>query len=81
MARRPLIRTMLLVLAGKETLNGLRQHQLRTGRRGSNPGRRDEQGNMIYRCNVHGQYRLHFTRDATGRVTFISVNTHDELLL
>lgn len=48
---------------------------------GDNPGRKDEQGNMIYRCNVHGQYRLHFMPDATGRGTFISVNTHDELLL
>ncbi len=81
MARRPLIRTMLLVLAGKETLNGLRQHQLRTGRGGDNPGRKDGYGNTIQRCNVHGQYRLHFTRDGAGRITFVSVNTHDELLL
>lgn len=81
MSRWALIRTMVLVLAGKETLNGLRQHQLRTGRGGDNPGRKDEQGNAIYRCNVHGQYRLHFSRDAAGRVMFLSVNTHDDLLL
>lgn len=81
MSRWSLIRTMLLVLAGKETLSGLRQHQLRTGRGGDNPGRKDEHGNTIYRCNVHGQYRLHFTRDGAGHVTFLSVNTHDDLLL
>lgn len=81
MSRWSLIRTMLLVLTGKETLNGLRQHQLRTGRGGDNPGRKDEHGNTIYRCNVHGQYRLHFTRDGAGHVTFLSVNTHDDLLL
>lgn len=81
MSRWSLIRTMLLVLAGKETLNGLRQHQLRTGRGGDNPGRKDGYGNTIQRCNVHGQYRLHFTRDGAGRITFVSVNTHDELLL
>ena len=81
MTRWPLIHTMLLVLAGKETANGLRPHQLRTGRGGDNPGRKDEQGNAIYRCNVHGQYRLHFTRDVAGRITFMSVNAHDELLL
>lgn len=81
MSRWSLICTMLLVLAGKETLNGLRQHQLRTGRGGDNPGRKDERGNAIYRCNVHGQYRLHFTRDGAGHVTFLSVNTHDDLLL
>ena len=81
MSRWSLICTMLLVLAGKETLNGLRQHQLRTGRGGDNPGRKDERGNAIYRCNVHGQYRLHFTRGGTGHVTFLSVNTHDDLLL
>ena len=81
MSRWSLIRTMLLVLTGKETLNGLRQHQLRTGRGGDNPGRKDEHGNTIYRCNVHGQYRLHFTRDGAERVTFLSVNTHGDLLL
>ena len=81
MSRWSLIRTMLLVLTGKETLNGLRQHQLRTGRGGDNPGRKDEHGNTIYRCNVHGQYRLHFTRGGVDRVTFLSVNTHDDLLL
>lgn len=81
MSRWSLIRTMLLVLAGKETLSGLRHHQLRTGRGGDNPGRKDEHGNTIYRCNVHGQYRLHFTRDGAGCVTFLSVNTHDDLLL
>lgn len=81
MSRWSLIRTMLLVLTGRETLNGLRQHQLRTGRGGDNPGRKDERGNTIHRCNVHGQYRLHFTRDGAGLVTFLSVNTHDDLLL
>lgn len=81
MSRWSLIRTMLLVLAGKETLNGLRHHQLRAGRGGDNPGRKDAHGNTIYRCNVHGQYRLHFTRDGAERVTFLSVNTHGDLLL
>lgn len=81
MSRWSLIRTMLLVLAGKETLSGLRQHQLRTGRGGDNPGRKDGCGNTIHRCNVHGQYRLHFTRDGAGHVAFLSVNTHDDLLL
>lgn len=61
--------------------NGLRQHQLRAGRGGDNPGRKDAHGNTIYRCNVHGQYRLHFTRDGAERVTFLSVNTHGDLLL
>lgn len=61
--------------------NGLRQHQLRAGRGGDNPGRKDAHGNTVYRCNVHGQYRLHFTRDGAERVTFLSVNTHDDLLL
>lgn len=61
--------------------NGLRQHQLRAGGGGDNPGRKDAHGNTVYRCNVHGQYRLHFTRDGAERVTFLSVNTHDDLLL
>lgn len=64
-----------------EFVNGLRQHQLRTSKGGDNPGRKDAHGNTIYRCNVHGQYRLHFTRDGAERVTFLSVNTHDDLLL
>ena len=61
--------------------SGLRQYQLRTGRGGDNPERKDEHGNTIYRCNVHAQYRLHFTRDGAERVTFLSVNTHGDLLL
>ncbi|PAU69839.1 hypothetical protein B1400_0374 [Bifidobacterium italicum] len=81
MSRRSLIHTMLFVLTGRETANGLRQHPLRTGRGGDNPSRKDDQGNVILRRNVHGQYRLHFTRDGAGRVTFISVNAHDDLLL
>ncbi len=64
-----------------EFVNGLRHHQLRTGRGGDNPGRKDAHGNTIYRCNVHGQYRLHFTRNGAERVTFLSVNTHGDLLL
>ncbi|WP_129865852.1 hypothetical protein [Bifidobacterium pseudolongum] len=64
-----------------EFVNGLRQHQLRAGRGGDNPGRKDAHGNTIYRCNVHGQYRLRFTRNGAERVTFLSVNTHGDLLL
>ena len=34
----------------------------------------------IYRVNVHGQYRLHFTRDSEHHVTFRSVGTHESEL-
>ena len=81
MSRASLIRTMVFVLMGKEaTQKGLQQHRLREGRGGDDADRLDEEGNVIYRVTVHGQYRLHYTRNVANHVKFLSVNTHDELL-
>lgn len=81
MSHASLIRTMVFVLMGNEaTQKGLQQHRLREGRGGDDADRLDEEGNVIYRVTVHGQYRLHYTRDAVNHVKFLSVNTHDELL-
>ena len=77
MSRMSLLRTMLFVLMGRDDLNGARAHRLREGRGGDDAARLDENGNCIYRVNVHGQYRLHYTRDAARHVTFRSVGTHD----
>ncbi len=60
-----------------DDLNGARTHRLREGSGGNDAARLDENGNYIYRVNVHGQYRLHYTRDAAHHVTFRSVTPHD----
>lgn len=80
MSRMPLLHTMLFVLMGRDDLNGARTHRLREGGGGDDPDRLDENGNYIYRVNVHGQYRLHFTRDSEHHVTFRSVGTHESEL-
>ncbi len=77
MSRMSLLRTMLFVLMGRDDLNGARAHRLREGSGGDDADRLDEHGNYIYRVNVHGQYRLHYTRDTAHHVTFRSVGTHD----
>ena len=77
MSRMSLLRTMLFVLMGRDDLNGARAHRLREGSGGDNADRLDEHGNYIYRVNVHGQYRLHYTHDAAHHVTFRSVGPHD----
>lgn len=80
MSRMSLLHTMLFVLMGRDDLNGARTHRLREGGGGDDPDRLDENGNYIYRVNVHGQYRLHFTRDSEHHVTFRSVGTHESEL-
>lgn len=77
MSRSSLLRTMLFVLMGHDDLNGARTHRLREGAGGDDAARLDENGNYIYRVNVHGQYRLHYTRDAAHQVTFRLVGAHD----
>jgi hypothetical protein len=77
MSRSSLLHTMLFVLMGHDDLNGARTHRLRKGSGGDDADRLDENGNYIYRVNVHGQYRLHYTRDAARHVTFRSVGVHD----
>ena len=77
MSRMSLLRTMLFVLMGRDDLNGARAHRLREGSGGDDADRVDEHGNYIYRVNVHGQYRLHYTHDTARHVTFRSVGTHD----
>lgn len=77
MSRMSLLRTMLFVLMGRDDLNGARAHRLREGNGGDDAGRVDEHGNYIYRVNVHGQYRLHYTHDTAHHVTFRSVGPHD----
>lgn len=77
MSRMSLLRTMLFVLMGRDDLNGARAHRLREGSGGDDADRLDEHGNYIYRVNVHGQYRLHYTHGTAHHVTFRSVGTHD----
>lgn len=77
MSRMSLLRTMLFVLMGRDDLNGARAHRLREGNGGDDAGRVDEHGNYIYRVNVHGQYRLHYTHDTAHHITFRSVGPHD----
>lgn len=77
MFRTPLLRTMLFVLTGHDDLNGSRTHRLREGGGGDDADRVDENGNYIYRVDVHGQYRLHYVRDAAHHVIFRSVGPHD----
>lgn len=77
MFRTPLLRTMLFVLTGHDDLNGARTHRLREGGGGDDADRVDENGNYIYRVDIHGQYRLHYVRDTAHHVIFRSVGPHD----
>lgn len=75
------LRCMVDVLCGRVGKRSV--HRLRTGSGGDDPVRHTAAGDVVWRPYVEvgssQAARLHYTRDANGVITFLSVRNHDDM--